>query len=135
MSTEARVRSRPTDASAGRTVVVLDDDPGVRRALQRLLEVDGFRVIAFASPEELLDGGAIGLPDCLVIDIHLAREVTGFEAFDCLRASGLTAPVVFITAFDDDATRLQAARAGAAAYLCKPFDSEELIAAVRAAAG
>ena len=113
-----------------RSVIVVDDDLAVRRALRRLLLSAGYEVTAFASAQELLDSGAAA--DCFILDIHLGA-MNGVELDERLRASGSSAPGIFITAHDDEATRDRARRAHPQAYLRKPFGAESLLEAVRSA--
>jgi FixJ family two-component response regulator len=113
-------------------VCVIDDDASILRALQRLLVADGFTVQVFHSAEHFLDAEPATVADCLVLDVHLGG-LSGFELYDKLVAAGTRIPVVFITAFDDRLTRERARRAGAVAYLRKPFDDESLISAIHAA--
>ena len=113
-----------------RSVIVVDDDLAVRRALRRLLLSAGYEVTAFGSAQELLDSGAAA--DCFILDVHLGA-MNGFELDERLRASGSAAPVIFITAHDDEATRDRARRAHPQGYLRKPFGADTLLEAVRSA--
>jgi FixJ family two-component response regulator len=113
-------------------VSVVDDDPSVRRSLQRLLESAGFSVSTFASGEQVLNGCLGRIPACLVVDVHLG-DMDGFELNRQLVAGGISIPLIFITAHDDEPTKLSARRAGAVAYLPKPFDGEALLAAIHRA--
>jgi FixJ family two-component response regulator len=115
-------------------VCVVDDDPSVRRALTVLLRCHGFRVEAYAGAEQLLRQAQAGRSRfaVLVLDIHLGTA-TGFEAYEGLRAMGLAIPTIFMTGRDDASTRQRAWRAGAKAYLVKPFDDVLFIGAIRLA--
>jgi FixJ family two-component response regulator len=113
-------------------IALVDDDLSVRRALPRLLRSAGYQTRAFASAQELIDSRFAELATCLVIDIHLDRA-SGFELLERLRASGVTAPAVFITAFDDDSARDRARSVGAAGFLRKPFDAGALLDAIATA--
>ena len=110
-------------------VALVDDDLSVRRALRRLLSSAGYEVRAFASARELLESGYVEGASCLVLDIHLGR-VSGFELLERLRNAGFALPAIFITAFDDTASRDRAHAAGASAFLRKPFDGSALLDAV-----
>src|SRR2546430_2941808 len=70
-----------------------------------------------------------GEPACFLLDIHLGG-MSGIDLRRRLAASGSTAPVIFMTAFDDDATREEAIAAGCIAYLHKPFPAHSLIGAI-----
>jgi len=110
------------------SIIVVDDDHAVRRALSRLLHSAGYSVLEFGSAQELLESGAAA--DCFVLDIHLGT-MNGFELDDRLREAGSHAPVIFITAHDDEATRERARRCRPQAYLRKPFAADALLAAIR----
>lgn len=114
------------------TLLVVEDDDGLRQAIGRLLDAAGFRVASFSSAEELLRGSAAASAACLIFDIHLPG-ISGFELRRVLARTGVTAPVIFITADDTPAARAEAGRLHAAAYLPKPFQGRELVAAVRRA--
>ena len=118
--------------STGKWVALVDDDLSVRRALPRLLKSGGYETRTFASAQELLESGLASSASCFLLDIHLERA-SGFDLLDRLRTSGVTAPVIFITAFDDDASRERARVAGAFAFLRKPFDGSSLLDAVAGA--
>ena len=114
------------------SVGVVEDDPLLRRALQRLLRATGFTVSTFASAEDFLAASPANVFDCLVLDIRLGN-LSGFDLHDRLRASGVSTPAIFITGHDDEATRERARRIGAAGYVPKPFDQEALISLIEAA--
>jgi FixJ family two-component response regulator len=115
-----------------REAVVVEDDPGMRTALEKLLAAAGIRAATFPSAEALLDAGGPGAAGCLVLDIRLPG-LSGLELYRELRARGPVPPVIFITAFDDPSVRREAGRLGAAGYLIKPFGGRELVDAVSAA--
>ena len=115
-----------------RTIVVVEDDSGLREALGRILSVAGFRARTFADAEQLLQASAARGASCLVLDVHLPL-LSGFELYDRLLAeSGARPPAVFISAHDETDARKQATSAGAA-YLPKPFAGQQLLAAVKRA--
>jgi two-component system response regulator FixJ len=116
----------------GEKILVVDDDPSVRKALKRLLSSAGFKVETFGSAEELLTSGRQELPDLFVIDVRMPG-LNGFELQRELLAAGSRAPVIFITAYEDAQGRAAAMAAGASAFLQKPFDDETLLGAIRAA--
>jgi FixJ family two-component response regulator len=115
-------------------VCVVDDDDSILRALRRLLDATGFRVETFTSAEEFLQSEHRGRADCVVLDVHLGG-LSGLDLQERLARSGAGTPVVIITAHDDVPTRERARRAGAVAYLPKPFDDDSLIAAIQKAMG
>lgn len=120
--------------SAPQLIAVVDDDPSVRRALGRLLSSAGYRFLLFASGLEFLASPESGAASCMLLDIHLG-DMTGFDVCQRVRAAGGTAAVIFMTARDNDETRLRAAAFPGSAYLRKPFDAADLIGRIRAAIG
>jgi len=112
-------------------ITIVDDDHSVRRALRRLIQFAGFTVETFASAEDFLISASLPLTACLVLDIHLNGGMGGFELQARLYADSVVIPIIFMTAHDDVATRERAERTGAAAYLCKPFNDELLLDAIR----
>lgn len=115
-----------------KTIAVVDDDPSMLKGVERLLNAHGFATKVFASAEEFLDGEGTTEFACLVLDIHLSG-MSGIDLRYLLKASGSNLPVIFMTAFDDKATRGKAADAGCVAYLQKPFSARPLIDAIAGA--
>ena len=118
-----------------RLVSIVDDDRSVRRALRRLVQFAGFTAETFASAEEFLTSASLVRTACLVLDIHLNGGMSGFELQAQLTADRVVIPIIFITAHGDVSTRERVEKSGAAAYLCKPFDEELLLDAIRAVVG
>jgi len=116
-----------------RNVAIVDDDPGMLRGLSDLLGACGFETDVFSSAEEWLDRGDFHRIDCLLLDVQLGG-ISGLELQRQLNALGSTLPIVFMTAFDDEETRAQAAQAGCLGWLRKPFSSRQLIEAIERAA-
>jgi FixJ family two-component response regulator len=108
-------------------VAVVDNDASMRVSLERLLAARGFGTELFASAEAFL--GAASAADCLLLDVHL-DGMGGFELRRRLSSAGSRLPVIFMTAFDDDATRDEAASLGCVAYLRKPFAGHLLMEAI-----
>jgi FixJ family two-component response regulator len=117
-----------------KAVAVVDDDPGMRRALKNLLSSFEYAVYVFDSAEAFLRAAATSRADCLVIDVQLP-DISGIELVRELSEAGFTFPVIFMTAVDDDVIRRQAVRLGCVAYLHKPFASDLLIEAIVKATG
>jgi FixJ family two-component response regulator len=115
-------------------VGIVDDDVRLLRALQRLLQVSGVTAITFDSGEAFLDALPTPALDCLVLDVRLGA-LSGFDVHDALVMRGESLPTIFITAHDEPATRQRARKAGAVAYLRKPFDEDSLISAIQSALG
>ena len=109
-------------------VAIVDDEPGVRRALGRLLELAGYESRPFASGGEFL--GHLDGVDVVILDLHLPG-MSGFEVQKTLAARGTHVPVVVITGNDTPANRARSLADGACAYLTKPLDSEELLQALQ----
>ena len=113
-------------------VLVVDDDASVRVALRRLIRSAGFAVETFASAEDLLETWPSDTSGCLIVDVQMPG-LSGLELQTKLAASGSTVPIIFITAHDDPNVRSRALNGGATDFLEKPFDDEELIAAIHTA--
>jgi FixJ family two-component response regulator len=114
-------------------IAVVDDDASMLKSIERLLGAYGFSTKVFASAEAFLDLDGPAEVDCLLLDIHLGG-MSGIELRHHLTASGCKLPVIFMTAFDDEATRMQAQSAGCIAFLHKPFVANLLIGAIESAA-
>ena len=114
-------------------VHVVDDDASYRTAIQRLLEVTGYRVVTYSSPQQLLDQR----PDkntkgCILLDLRMP-DLSGPELQSRLTALGGTLPIVFLTAYPDISTTVRAIKAGADNVLVKPVTSDELLRAIGSA--
>jgi FixJ family two-component response regulator len=118
--------------SAAPLVSVVDDDASLRRSVQNLLASVGFRVESFASAEDFLGSSHRGETRCLVLDLRMPG-MTGFELIARLAALGSQIPVIVLTAHNDDEARRRTLKAGAVAFLGKPFRGNHLLDAVRAA--
>ena len=112
-----------------KVVAIVEDDPDMRKGIVRLLNVYGFDTIAFPSAEAFLEEKTANEAICLVVDIHLSG-MTGIELRRRMSASGSTLPVIFVTAVDDEATRVEALDTGCIAFLRKPFAASLLIGAI-----
>jgi FixJ family two-component response regulator len=110
-------------------VAVVDDDPSVRRGLERLLRSAGFSVLTFASAEQFLALCRREMLSCLIVDVHLGG-MSGLELQERLGAAGSTVPIILITGHDDPHTLEAIQSSGAAASLRKPFDDQVLISAI-----
>ena len=112
-------------------VLVVDDEPQIRRALRRALEAQGYRVATADSAEEGLALAAAGQPDLVVLDLGLP-DLDGTEVIRRLRA-WTEAPVIILSVREGRSDKIDALDAGADDYVTKPFDVEELLARMRAA--
>jgi FixJ family two-component response regulator len=115
-----------------RIIAIVDDDVSMLRALRRLLKSVGYAVVTYPSAEEFLESDALAHIGCLVLDVMMPG-MSGLELADRLAASGMMLPVIVITASADEHIRLRAEQAGLVAYLCKPFEEETLLEAIRQA--
>lgn len=114
------------------TVFIVDDDPAVRDSLGLLLGLRGFRTALFASGGDFLAGWREDAAGCVVADIKMPG-ISGLELQAELAARGSAIPFVIITAHGDTASARTAFRAHAIDFLEKPFDDEQLVAAIRTA--
>ena len=112
-------------------LLLLEDDPRLRDVLLRSLGAEGFDARAVGTAHELLERVAAGVPDAFVIDVGLP-DADGRDVCQALRAQGIDAPVLFLTARDALIDRLSGFSAGGDDYLGKPFDIEELVARLQA---
>ena len=121
-----------TTGTAPLRVLIVDDEPAIRRFLRTSLSAQGYRVT------EVEDGGAAleslrrNPVDLLVLDLGLP-DVDGFEVIRRLRETGSTVPIVVLSSRSDEAGKVKALDLGADDYLTKPFGVEELLARIRAA--
>src|SRR5690349_22602485 len=88
-------------------VVIVEDDAGMRKAIERLLRAAGFQPFSFASAEELLQTEAMDHASCLVLDIHLPG-LSGLGLKQVLVTSGCAKPAIFITGQDEASLRDEA---------------------------
>ena len=113
-------------------VIVIDDDPSVRRGLTRLLRAAGMSTVSFASAADFLASGKCDGPGCIVLDVRMP-EMTGPELQEELAKADYAMPIVFLSAHGDVPITAQAMKKGAADFLTKPVDRDDLLGAVRAA--
>ncbi len=112
------------------TVYVVDDDPSIRRALERLLRSAGFSALTFASAEAFLQSTVPSGKGCLILDIRLPG-INGLELQEELASRRAMNPVIFMTAHDNRQWQEKAKETGAVAYLKKPFLEQEFLDAIR----
>ena len=113
-------------------IAVVDDDVSVRRALARLLQAAGYHAETFADAEAFLAYPASHPPACLILDVRMPG-MSGRELYDHLRAERRAIPTIFITGHGDSRMAARAVAAGAAGFLLKPFEDEQLLEAVEEA--
>src|SRR5215208_3805001 len=112
-------------------VLVVDDEPAVRSALERALKLEGYDVDLAEDGADALHRLALNAPDAIVLDVLMPR-VDGLEVCRRLREADDATPVLMLTARDAVSDRVAGLDAGADDYLVKPFALEELFARVRA---
>jgi DNA-binding NarL/FixJ family response regulator len=114
-------------------LLVVDDEPNLLRAVAACLKAEDYEVSTARSGNEALMRLAESIPDLIISDIRMPG-MDGYKLARQLRASQRTAlvPIVFLTAKDETADRIEGFRAGIDAYLTKPFEPDELIAVVNA---
>lgn len=115
-------------------IVVIDDDDSIRSTTTLLIESFGFQATAFESAEKFLQSGQQHNTSCLILDVRMPA-MNGLQLQSELAAAGYGIPVIFITGYDDKESRRRAMRAGAIAFLGKPFTDEQLLQTVRSALG
>lgn len=113
-------------------VILLDDDPAMRRSLALALGLAGYQVRSYASAAEMLDALNPAQPGCLLLDLRMPG-MGGMEVQETLQARGCTMPVIFISAFGDIPTTVRALKAGAVDFVEKPFTTEALVARIEEA--
>jgi FixJ family two-component response regulator len=106
-------------------ISVVDDTSSARVATERLVRSLGWRVCTFASSEEFLQSPHVTQTSCLVSDVQMPR-VDGLELQRRLVSLGYVIPIIFMTAFPQEAVRKRAMAAGAVCFLTKPFDAATL---------
>jgi two-component system response regulator MprA len=112
-------------------VLVVDDEPAVRRALERALRLDSYEVALAADGEEALDVLASSPADAVILDIAMPK-LDGLEVCRRMRQAGDRTPVLMLTARDAIDDRVKGLDVGADDYLVKPFALRELQARIRA---
>jgi FixJ family two-component response regulator len=113
-------------------VFIVDDDASIRDSVRSLLKSLGFYSEAFGSTEEFMRASRADVPSCLVLDVKLPG-MNGLEFQARMESAGVYIPVIFITAHGDIPMTLRAMKAGAVEFLAKPFQKEDLLAAIEQA--
>lgn len=115
------------------SIAVLDDEPGFRQALSRLLRSHDLQVQTFATGREFLAAATQQPFACLLLDLHMPGH-TGFDVLADLKVRQLPIPVIMITGHDQPGSAATARELGAVNYLLKPLDETALLATLRQAA-
>jgi two-component system response regulator MprA len=112
-------------------ILIVDDEPAVREALQRSLAFEGYDTEVAVDGADALEKATAYRPDLVVLDIQMPR-MDGLTAARRIRGAGDTTPILMLTARDTVGDRVTGLDAGADDYLVKPFELDELFARVRA---
>jgi two-component system response regulator FixJ len=118
--------AEPVEKPIETTVYVVDDDDGMRRALDTLLTTVGFKTAVFSRPSEFLAEFHADAPGCLVLDIRMP-EMSGLEVQQHLNTIGSMLPVIFVTGHGDVPMAVQAMKEGAFEFIQKPFRDQDLL--------
>ena len=134
MSSHVMDAPRPETAAVPEppTVVVIDDDASIRKALDNLLRSVGLDVELFKSPQEFLQSDRPDRPGCIVLDVRFPGR-SGLDMQREISAANTSLPIIFITGYGDVPTTVQAMKAGAVEFLTKPFGDDVLLNAIRQA--
>jgi len=112
------------------TIIIVDDDPGIRESLEGLLRSVGLQVRALASVPEFMKEGRPEGPACLVLDVRLPGR-SGLDFQRELSAANIHVPIIFITGYGDIPMSVQAIKGGAIEFLTKPFRDQDLLDAIQ----
>jgi two-component system, LuxR family, response regulator FixJ len=118
--------SNPAEKDVQPTIYVVDDDDGMRRALDTLLSTVGYKTAVFSRPGEFLAQFKPEAHGCLVLDIRMP-EMSGLEVQQQLNRKGSMLPVIFITGHGDVPMAVQAMKEGAFEFIQKPFRDQDLL--------
>lgn len=110
-------------------ISIIDDDVSVRVATSRLVRSLGYLAHTFASADDFLKSQHMKDTWCVIADVQMPG-ITGIELQSLLHAQGHAVPIIFITAFPEENIRTRALKAGAVAFLSKPFDGPILIESI-----
>jgi RNA polymerase sigma factor (sigma-70 family) len=119
-------------SSAVPVVFIIDDDAGVRAAMQRLLKSVGLRSEAFAAAQDFLQRTPPDGPSCIILDVRLPG-ISGLELQRKLIDKDIHTPIIFITAHGDIPMTVRAMKSGAVEFLTKPFRDQDLLDAIQQA--
>jgi FixJ family two-component response regulator len=119
-------------AETSHWIAIVDDDPSVLKALSRLLRAHGCQCKTYGSAQAFLEALPGGPPECLVVDWQMP-EMSGLELLEYLQRRGMQVPTIIISAHGDARARQRCISAGARAFLSKPLQDTELLAAIGAA--
>ena len=107
-------------------IAIVDDDDVVREAMKSLMRSLGYNASTFGSADEFLKSEQVSNTSCLVTDLQMPG-LSGIDLQDWLIAQGHRFPIIFLTAYPDQAARMRAMKAGAIGFLSKPSSDEHLL--------
>jgi FixJ family two-component response regulator len=113
-------------------ISIVDDDEMSRSAVENFVTSLGFSARTFASAEAFLQSSSVGETRCLILDVQMPK-MSGLELQEHLSHHGIDLPIIFITAFPDEAARARALNAGAICFLHKPSGLQRLVDCLRTA--
>ena len=120
----------PTAPTSQPTVIIIDDDPGMREAISSLIRSIGFEAKMMVSVDEFRRSPRPSGPSCLVLDVRLPG-LSGLDLQRELAASHVDLPIIFITGHADIPMSVQAMKRGAIEFLTKPFREQDLLDAIQ----
>jgi two-component system KDP operon response regulator KdpE len=121
-----------TNATAPLRILIVDDEPPIRRFLRTSLAAQGYRIEEAVDGQAALDFLRRNPVDAIVLDLGLPG-MDGFEVIRQLRTSGSLTPIVVLSSRDDEVGKVKALDLGADDYVTKPFGMDEILARIRAA--
>jgi FixJ family two-component response regulator len=113
-------------------IAIVDDDPSVRKGLERLIRSLGWKTETFGSAQEFLASARNQAPSCLVLDLQLPG-LSGLELQKQMTEAGVETPIVFLTGHGNIPASVKAMKAGAIEFLTKPVDEQDLLNAIHEA--
>lgn len=116
----------------GFTAFLIDDDPGVLKALSRIVRTAGYETVSYSSAQEFLREHDPSTPGCAILDLTMP-ELDGLELQQHLAQAGAERPIIFLSGQADIPASVQAMKAGAVDFLVKPVDREKLLSAIEQA--
>jgi FixJ family two-component response regulator len=114
------------------TIAIVDDDPSVRKGLERLIRSVGWKTETFGSAQEFLASARTEAPTCIVLDLQLPG-LSGLELQKQMTEGGVETPIVFLTGHGNITASVKAMKAGAIEFLTKPVDEQDLLNAIQEA--
>ena len=126
------LKSTATTDTSGPTVLVVEDDEPVRRALRNLFESVGLEVQLFGSASDMLQSKLPATASCLVLDVRLPG-LSGLDFQTELAKANIHIPIIFMSGHGDIPMTVRAMKGGAVDFLTKPFRDQDMLDAVGAA--